>query len=78
MGSGGAFARHPWHHRQLASLALCWAEVGGEATEHSQAARSALLNALVEVTLRPVGAAIVEKPVTKKKAGRQVELQLQL
>ena len=43
--------------------------VGGDATEHSQAARSALLNALVEVTLRPVGAAIVEKPVTKKKVG---------
>lgn len=41
--------------------------VGGDVTEHSQASRSALFNALVEVTLRPVGAAIVEKPVTKKK-----------
>ncbi|CAL1159579.1 unnamed protein product [Cladocopium goreaui] len=49
-------------------------QVGGDVTEHSQASRSALFNALVEalkrdrkVTLRPVGAAIVEKPVTKKK-----------
>lgn len=42
--------------------------VGGDAlTEKAQASRSALANALVEVTLRPVGAAIIDKPPTKKK-----------
>eukprot|EP00439_Symbiodinium_sp_Y106_P071917 s552_g13.t1 len=47
--------------------AIHGAVVGGDITEHSQASRSALSNALVEVALRPVGAAIVEKPVTRKK-----------
>mmetsp|Transcript_89773 Transcript_89773/g.159610 ORF Transcript_89773/g.159610 Transcript_89773/m.159610 type:complete len:615 (+) Transcript_89773:65-1909(+) len=41
--------------------------VGGEVTEHSQATRSALSNALVEITLRPIGAAIVDKPPARKK-----------
>jgi len=41
--------------------------VGGDVTEHTQATRSALSNGLVEIMLRPVGAAIVDKPVTKKK-----------
>lgn len=41
--------------------------VTSEATEHGQAARSALSNTLVEVVLRPIGAAIIEKPPTKKK-----------
>merc|ERR1711920_958635 len=41
--------------------------VGGGASEESQASRSALMNALVEVILRPVGAAIVEQPpITKR------------
>merc|ERR1712083_545688 len=41
--------------------------VGGGASEEAQATRSALKNALVEVTLRPVGAAIVEQPSMKKR-----------
>merc|ERR1712113_309926 len=41
--------------------------VGGGATEEAQATRSALRNALVEVMLRPVGAAIVEQPCVTKR-----------
>merc|ERR1712100_981560 len=41
--------------------------VGGGATEEAQASRAALVNALVEVTLRPIGAAILEQPEVRKK-----------
>mmetsp|Transcript_70973 Transcript_70973/g.129926 ORF Transcript_70973/g.129926 Transcript_70973/m.129926 type:complete len:628 (-) Transcript_70973:103-1986(-) len=41
--------------------------VGGDCTEEAQASRAALVNALVEVTLRPIGAAIMEQPQVKKR-----------
>merc|ERR1711912_47819 len=41
--------------------------VGGDTTEEAQASRAALVNALVEVTLRPIGAAILEQPEVRKK-----------
>jgi len=41
--------------------------VGGGATEAAQAQRGALVNALVEVTLKPTGAAIVDRPPVKKR-----------
>lgn len=41
--------------------------VGGDMTEEGQASRSTLLHALVEVSLRPIGVAIVEQPTLKKK-----------
>lgn len=41
--------------------------VGGGASEEAQASRSALSNALVEVILRPIGAAIVEQQPAKKR-----------
>jgi len=41
--------------------------VGGEVTEEAQAARSTLVFSLVEVTLRPVAAAILEQPAVVKK-----------
>jgi hypothetical protein len=41
--------------------------VGGDATEEAQASRSALMHALVEVTLRPVGAAILEQALQTKR-----------
>merc|ERR1719272_979169 len=41
--------------------------VGGGMTEEAQASRGALCNALVEVTLRPIGAAILEQMEVKKK-----------
>jgi hypothetical protein len=41
--------------------------VGGDVTEEAQASRSALCNAIVEVTIRPIGASILDQPqVTKK------------
>merc|ERR1712050_298864 len=41
--------------------------VGGGASEEAQASRSALKNSLLEVTLRPVGAAILELPSVEKR-----------
>jgi len=41
--------------------------VGGAVTEEEQASRAALVNNLVEVTLRPIGAAILEQPEAKKR-----------
>eukprot|EP00927_Polykrikos_kofoidii_P065854 TRINITY_DN61571_c0_g1_i1.p1 TRINITY_DN61571_c0_g1~~TRINITY_DN61571_c0_g1_i1.p1 ORF type:complete len:699 (-),score=134.76 TRINITY_DN61571_c0_g1_i1:400-2397(-) len=41
--------------------------VGGDVTEEGQAARSALVHALVEVSLRPIGAAILDQPPVKKR-----------
>jgi hypothetical protein len=41
--------------------------IGGGQTEEDQASRVALVNALVEVTLRPIGAAILDQPEVKKK-----------
>mmetsp|Transcript_11488 Transcript_11488/g.35574 ORF Transcript_11488/g.35574 Transcript_11488/m.35574 type:complete len:617 (-) Transcript_11488:32-1882(-) len=41
--------------------------VGGGSTEEAQASRSALRNALVEVTLRPVGSAILDQHPVKKR-----------
>lgn len=41
--------------------------VSGDATEAAQATRAALVNTLVEVTLRPIGAAILEQPQVKKR-----------
>lgn len=41
--------------------------VGGAATEEAQASRSALMNSLVEVTLRPLAAAILDQPLAKKR-----------
>jgi len=41
--------------------------VGGEVTEEAQASRSALMHSLVQVTLRPIGAAIVDRPVASKR-----------
>merc|ERR1712232_201090 len=41
--------------------------VGGDITEEAQATRSALVNAIVEVTLRPIGATILDQAqVTKR------------
>lgn len=54
-----------WHVARLQKIhgdVVC-----SDVTEDAQATRSALFNALVEVTLRPVGAAIVEQAVIKKK-----------
>lgn len=41
--------------------------VAGDATEAAQATRAAIVNALVEVTLRPIGAAILDQPQVKKR-----------
>lgn len=41
--------------------------VGGGLSETAQATRSALVHSLVEITLRPVGAAILDQPPTKKR-----------
>merc|ERR1711924_59257 len=41
--------------------------VGGGATEEEQASRAALVHGLVEGTLRPIGAAILEQPEVKKR-----------
>merc|ERR1712008_521636 len=41
--------------------------VGGAATEEAQASRSALINSLVEVTLRPLAVAILDQPLAKKR-----------
>lgn len=41
--------------------------VGGEVTEEAQATRTALQQSLVEVSLRPVGAAIVDQPMATKR-----------
>eukprot|EP00929_Paragymnodinium_shiwhaense_P080067 TRINITY_DN41736_c0_g4_i1.p1 TRINITY_DN41736_c0_g4~~TRINITY_DN41736_c0_g4_i1.p1 ORF type:complete len:628 (-),score=125.07 TRINITY_DN41736_c0_g4_i1:78-1961(-) len=41
--------------------------VGGDVSEQAQATRSALVNALVQVTLRPIGAAILDQPQVSKK-----------
>merc|ERR1712070_178951 len=41
--------------------------VGVAVTEDAQASRQALVNALVEVTLRPIGAVILEQPEVKKR-----------
>jgi hypothetical protein len=41
--------------------------VGGDVTEEAQATRSALVNAIVEVTLRPIGASILDQPQATKR-----------
>jgi hypothetical protein len=41
--------------------------VSSDATEEAQASRAALVNALVEVSLKPIGAAILEQPPVKKR-----------
>jgi len=41
--------------------------VAGDVTEEAQASRAAIVNALVEVTLRPIGAAILDQPQVKKR-----------
>jgi len=41
--------------------------VGGDVTEEAQASRSTLQHSLVEVTLRPVGAAILDQPPPTKR-----------
>jgi len=41
--------------------------VGGDATEETQASRAALVNSLVEITLRPIGAAILDQAQIKKR-----------
>lgn len=41
--------------------------VGGDVTEEAQAARSALVHALVQVSLRPIGAAILDQAPVKKR-----------
>lgn len=40
---------------------------GGVATEQAQASRAALVHSLVEVTLRPIGAAVLDRPPVKKR-----------
>lgn len=55
----------PAHVSRL--CAVHGAVVGGDVTEEAQATRSALVNALVEVTLRPVGVAILDQAPAMKK-----------
>jgi len=61
----GASCDVPAHVSRL--CAVHGTVVGGDVTEEAQASRSALVHALVEVTLRPVGVAILDvAPAVKK------------